>query len=400
MKERMISKDSKYRKKDSGKNGSFCPVSGRCGGCQYLHLPYEEQLRLKQKQLRKLLGKFCKVYPITGMENPFYYRNKVHAVFGYERGKVVSGAYQEGTHNLVPVEQCLIEDKKADEIIGSIRGLVKSFRIKTYDEDRGYGLLRHVLVRRGFATGEIMVVLVTASSEFPSKKDFVKALLELHPEITTIVQNVNRRDTSMVLGERENIMFGRGYIEDELCGCRFYLSSRSFYQINPVQTEHLYRKAVELAGLTGEEIVMDAYCGIGTIGIIAAKKAKQVIGVELNQDAVRDAVRNAERNGVSNIRFFCKDAARFMTSMAAEGKRVDVVLMDPPRTGTNPEFIKAVRAVNARRVVYISCGPDTLARDLEEFGKAGYEAMGAWGYDLFPVTRHVETAVLLTRKAQ
>lgn len=245
-----------------------------------------------------------------------------------------------------------------------------------------------------------MVVLVTASLDFPSKKNFVKALLEIHPEITTIVQNVNRRDTSMVLGDKEKVMFGRGYIEDELCGCRFYLSSRSFYQINPVQTEHLYRKAVELARLTGEEIVMDAYCGIGTIGIIAAKKAKQVIGVELNPDAVCDAVRNAQRNEISNIRFYCKDAAKFMTFMAAEGKKIDVVLMDPPRTGTNQEFINAVRAVKARRVVYISCGPDTLARDLKEFEKAGYEAKGAWGYDLFPVTRHVETVCLLSRKAQ
>ncbi len=242
-----------------------------------------------------------------------------------------------------------------------------------------------------------MVVLVTASSEFPSKKNFVKALLDIHPEITTIVQNVNRRDTSMVLGDRENAVYGRGYIEDELCGCRFTISSRSFYQINPVQTERLYRKAVELAGLTGREIVLDAYCGIGTIGIIGAKKAKQVIGVELNRDAVRDAVRNAGQNSVSNIRFYCKDATEFMTSMAAEGKQADVVLMDPPRTGTNPEFIRAVRAVKAKKVVYISCGPDTLARDLEEFGRVGYEAKGAWGYDLFPATRHVECVVLMSR---
>ena len=392
-----MGKGKESGKKNQKRKNSICMVSELCGGCQYLHLSYEEQLKLKQKQLQKLLGRFCKVYPITGMEHPFHYRNKVHAVFGYEKGRVISGVYQEGTHNLIPVEQCMIEDKKADEIIGTIRGLVKSFKLKTYDEDWGYGLLRHVLVRRGFATGEIMVVLVTASSEFPSKKNFVKALLDIHPEITTIVQNVNRRDTSMVLGDRENAVYGRGYIEDELCGCRFTISSRSFYQINPVQTERLYRKAVELAGLTGREIVLDAYCGIGTIGIIGAKKAKQVIGVELNRDAVRDAVRNAGQNSVSNIRFYCKDATEFMTSMAAEGKQADVVLMDPPRTGTNPEFIRAVRAVKAKKVVYISCGPDTLARDLEEFGRVGYEAKGAWGYDLFPATRHVECVVLMSR---
>lgn len=390
-------KRGKGGKREKSREAALCTVFRQCGGCQYLDIPYEKQLRMKQEKMDKLLGKFCKVYPIMGMKEPFHYRNKVHAVFGFQKGQTVSGVYQEGTHRLVPVECCMIEDKKADEIIGTIRGMLKSFKIRTYDEDTGYGLLRHVLVRRGFSTGEIMVVLVTASPVFPSKNNFVKALRQKHPEITTVVQNVNGRMTSMVLGDKEQVLYGKGYIEDRLCGCRFRISSRSFYQVNPVQTEYLYRKAVELAGLTGSETVLDAYCGIGTIGIIASRQAGQVIGVELNSDAIRDAVRNAKYNDAANIRFFCSDATKFMTEMASEGANVDVVFMDPPRSGSTEEFIRAVKAVKAKRVVYVSCGPDTLARDLETFKKAGYEARGAWPVDMFPWTEHVETVALLTQ---
>lgn len=380
------------------KKKSLCPVSARCGGCQYLDMPYEEQLKLKQTQMQKLLGKFCGVHPIHGMENPFHYRNKVHAVFGHRKGEPVSGVYEEGTHNLVPVESCLIEDQKADEIIGTIRGMLKSFKIRTYDEDTGYGLLRHVLIRRGFTTGEILVVLVTASPVFPSKNNFVKALRQKHPEITTIVQNINDRGTSMVLGDREHVLYGKGYIEDELCGFRFRISPKSFYQVNPVQTEYLYNKAIELAGLTGKEMVLDAYCGIGTIGITASAHAGQVIGVELNPDAVRDAIQNAKCNNIKNIRFYCNDATKFMTQMAEAGDGVDVVLMDPPRSGSTEEFIRAVAAVKAKRVVYVSCGPDTLARDLEVFKKYGYQAKSAWPVDLFPQTYHCEMVVEILKK--
>ena len=361
------------------KKDSMCPASRRCGGCKYLDIPYSDQLKEKQARLQRLLGGFCRVYPIRGMDDPFHYRNKVHAVFGYRKGEVISGVYEAGTHRLVPVERCMIEDEKADEIIGTIRGMLKSFKIRTYDEDTGYGLLRHVLIRRGFATGEIMVALVTASPVFPSKNNFVRELRRKHPEITTIVQNINGRGTSMVLGDREHVLYGKGYIEDVLCGCRFRISPKSFYQVNPVQTEYLYGKAIELAGLTGAERVLDAYCGIGRIGIIAAAHAEQVIGVELAPDAVRDAVRNAKCNDVKNIRFFCNDATRFLVQMAQSGDTVDVVFMDPPRTGSTEEFMRAVAAVQARRVVYISCGPDTLARDLKVFEKLGYRAEGAWG---------------------
>ncbi|MBW4847917.1 MAG: 23S rRNA (uracil(1939)-C(5))-methyltransferase RlmD [Lachnospiraceae bacterium] len=380
------------------KSSSKCPVSRTCGGCQLLDMPYEKQLEQKQKHLEKLLKPYCHVAPIIGMENPYHYRNKVHAVFDHDKkGNPVSGVYEVNSHRVVPVENCMIEDQKADEIIGTIRGMLKSFKIRTYDEDTGYGLLRHVLIRRGFATGEVMVVLVTASPIFPSKNNFVKALREKHPEITTIIQNVNGRDTSMVLGDKEHVLFGKGFIEDILCGCRFHISSKSFYQVNPVQTEILYNKAIEAAGLTGKERVVDAYCGIGTIGIVASKYAKEVIGVELNRDAVRDAVENAKINGIKNVKFFCNDAGKFMVNMAEDGEHVDVVFMDPPRSGSTEEFIDSVVKVKAERVIYVSCGPETLARDLEYFRKKGYEAKMGWGVDLFPATEHVESVVLMSR---
>lgn len=377
-----------------------CPIYKKCGGCQYLHLSYKGQLAEKEKRLKGLLKGVCRVEGVIGMEDPWHYRNKVHAVFSHDRkGNPISGVYQENSHIVLPVESCLIEDRKADEIIGTIRGMLKSFKIRTYDEDTGYGLLRHVLVKRGFATGEIMVVLVTASPVFPSKNNFVKALRQKHPEITTIIQNINGRGTSMVLGDRENVLYGKGYIEDVLCGFRFRISARSFYQINPVQTEILYGKAMEFAALTGRETVIDAYCGIGTIGITASGKSKQVIGVELNKEAVRDAIRNGKTNGIGNIRFFCGDAGEFMRTMAAEGEKADVVFMDPPRSGSTQVFMDAVAQLAPERVVYVSCGPDTLARDLKYFRKKGYEVKRCVGVDLFPWTEHVETVALLTRKA-
>lgn len=396
-------KSQKYKKENPQnlpeKKKSLCPVLKKCGGCQLLNIPYQRQLHNKQKQVEKLLKEFCKVYPIVGMDNPFHYRNKVHAVFGYQKGKAISGIYKEGTHELVPVENCMIEDEKSNQIIGTIREMLKSFKIRTYDEDTGYGLLRHVLVKHGFATGEIMVVLVTASPVFPSKNNFVRALREKHPEITTIIQNLNDRGTSMVLGNQEHILYGKGYIEDVLCGCTFRISSKSFYQVNPVQTEKLYKKVMECADLTGKETVIDAYCGIGTIGIVASKQAKRVIGVELNPDAVRDAVSNAKRNKANNVQIYQNDAGQFMAGMAQDGEQADVIFMDPPRSGSTEEFIDSIAMINPKRVVYVSCNPETLARDLKRLGKKGFKAVGAWPFDMFPHTaKHVETVVLLTKK--
>ena len=378
---------------------SLCPHFKTCGGCQYLDMPYEKQLEHKKKEVSDLLRPFCRVEEIIGMDDPFHYRNKVHAVMARDRkGRIISGVYKEGTHTVLPVETCLIENKKADEIIGTIRELLPSFKMKVFDEDTGYGFLRHVLVRTAHATGEIMVVLITASPVFPSKNNFVKALRKVHPEITTVVQNVNGRDTSMVLGEKEHVLYGPGFIVDVLCGKKFRISSKSFYQINPVQTEKLYNLAIEAAGLTGKETVVDAYCGIGTIGIVAASAAKEVIGVELNRDAVRDAVTNAKANSEKNIRFYNNDAGKFMVQMASQNAHADVVFMDPPRSGSTEEFMDAVAILNPDRVVYVSCNPETLARDLAYFKKKGYRAEKAWAVDQFPATSHVETVVLLGRK--
>ncbi|MDE7428517.1 MAG: 23S rRNA (uracil(1939)-C(5))-methyltransferase RlmD, partial [Lachnospiraceae bacterium] len=339
-----------------------CPVSKKCGGCQYIDIPYAEQLKKKQRQVESLLKGFGKVKPIIGMEEPANYRNKVHAVFAFQKGRgIVSGIYQEKSHRVVPVEECLLEDQKAGEIIRSVRELAKSFKYKAFDEDSGYGLLRHVLVRVGHATGEIMVVLVLGSPILPSKKNFVNELCKLHPEITTILINVNNKKTSMVLGEKEQVIYGKGYIEDVLCGKRFKISAKSFYQVNAVQTEMLYKKAVEYAGLTGKETVVDAYCGIGTISLTAAEKAKKVIGVELNKDAVRDAVTNAKINHIKNADFYQNDAGRFLTQMADAGEKADVVFLDPPRSGSTEEFLEALLRMGPKRVVYISCNPETLA---------------------------------------
>ena len=379
--------------------GQFCPVEKKCGGCQYLHMKNEEQLALKQKKAEQLLGKFCKVYDITGMDEPFHYRNKVHAVFTHKKdGTIISGTYEEGTHFVVPVDECLVENQKADAIIRTIRELLKSFKIKTYNEDTGYGLFRHVLIRTGHQTGEIMVVLVLGSPILPSKNNFVKALRKEHPEITTVILNVNDKKTSMVLGEKETVLYGKGYIEDILCGCRFRISAKSFYQINSVQTEKLYSKAIELAGLTGKECVIDAYCGIGTIGMVAAKSAGEVIGIELNQDAVKDAIRNAKANEMKNIQFYQGDAGEFMVQMAEQGAKADVVFMDPPRAGSDEAFLSSVVKLAPKKIVYISCNPETQVRDLEYLKKKGYRAEGVWPFDMFPFCAHVETVCLLSNR--
>ena len=376
-----------------------CKVWKKCGGCQFQGVPYTEQIKIKQKNMNKLLKKYGNVKPIIGMENPFYYRNKVHAVFDRDKkGNIICGTYEAGTHRVVPVEECMIEDKTSQEIIRAIRDMLKSFRIKTYDEDTGYGLLRHILVRRGFSTDEIMVVLVVASPIFPSKNNFVKALRKKFPQISTVVLNVNDKKTSMVLGERDIVLYGKGFIRDRLCGCTFRISPQSFYQVNPVQTELLYKTAIEYAGLGRKERVIDAYCGIGTIGLVTAGKAREVIGIELNKNAVRDAIVNARENKITNARFYQGDAGEFMEGMVSEGERADVVFMDPPRTGSTEKFLTSMVKLGPSRIVYISCGPDTLARDLEFLTKHGYVTRKIQPVDMFSFTEHCEVVCLLTKQ--
>ena len=383
-----------------------CPIYRECGGCQYLHLTYDQQLKEKQKRMEELLGGVCPVRPIIGMEEPYHYRNKVHAVFGLDRkNNPISGIYKEGTHRILPVDSCLIEDQKADEIIVTIRSMLRSFKIRVFDEDTGYGLLRHVLIRRGFTTGEILVVLVTASPVFPSKNNFVKALREKHPEITTIVQNINGRSTSMVQGDKEHVLYAKGYIEDELCGLRFRISSRSFYQINSVQTEKLYGTALEYAGLTGGEVVWDLYCGIGTISLFLAKKAKQVYGVEIVPQAIDDAKNNAKINDITNAEFYVGKAEEVLPEYYKEYEKThngetahaDVIVVDPPRKGCEESLLQTIVDMQPEKVVYVSCDSATLARDVKFLRANGYELKDVTPVDQFPHTVHVEVVCCLHR---
>ena len=367
-----------------------------------LGLDYAEQLKQKEAAVRKLVGKYGPVAPIRGAENPCHYRNKVISTFAAgPGGKLVSGIYAAGTHKVLPVESCLLQDEVLDTVMQAVRAAASTCRYQPYNEDKGTGLLRHCLLRRGVVSGQVMVVVVTAQPVLPGAKNFVRALLveaeKRHVPVTTVVQNYNPRRTSVVLGEEEKVLYGKGFILDTLCGKTYALSPRSFYQINHDQTEVLYGLAVEAARLTGKEVVLDAYCGIGTIGLTASGRAKQVVGVELNRDAVRDAIGNARHNDVKNARFFAADATQWITEAAAAGQRADVIFMDPPREGSTPQFIESVARMAPKRVVYVSCNPETMARDLALLTAKGYRAEGFTPVDLFPQTAHCETVVLLSK---
>ena len=373
-----------------------CPHAKRCGGCQLQNLSYPEQLRMKQAKLIRLLGRFGRVSDIIGMDEPAHYRAKVQAAFRLKSGKVVSGVYQSSSGHIVDVEDCLLEDPAASPILRTIRKLCASMKIKPYDIPSGKGFLRHALIRVSRTTGEIMVVLVTTAGEFRGERAFVNELLRRHPEITTLVRNINSTDTPLFLGKECIVLHGEGYITDRLCGLEFRISPRSFYQVNPTQTEVLYGKAVAFADLSGEERVLDAYCGTGTIGLSMAASAREVVGVEVNRDAVADAKENAARNGIRNAVFHAADAGDFMREAAAAGERFDVVVTDPPRAGCSQAFLRSLIALAPDRVVYVSCNPETLARDLYTLTKGGYKVRKIQPVDMFPYTGHVECAVLLS----
>ena len=359
---------------------------------------YEQTLKEKQKYVEGLLSKFCKVNQISSMYYPYNYRNKVHATFGrLPKGGVTTGTYREGTHEIVPIDNCLIDDKKADEIILTIRKLANDFKFQAYDEDRHTGLLRHVMVRRGASSRQIMVVIVTPTENFPSRKNFVSELIKLHPDITTVIQNINPASTSMVLGNYEKVLYGKGYIEDTLMGYTFRISARSFYQVNKSQTEMLYKTAINGLSLTGKESVIDAYCGIGTISLAVSKNAKYVIGVELNSEAVKDAKENARRNNIKNVSFFCDDAGDYMLELASDGRKIDAVIMDPPRSGSTTQFMDSVAVMSPEKIAYISCNPETLARDLNYFTIKGYKVKECTPVDMFGFTKHVEVVCILTK---
>lgn len=376
--------------------GNGCTLYKKCGGCQLQNMDYERQLRFKQATVVKLIGKYCRVGDIIGMDEPYHYRHKVQAGFAKVGGSVISGVYQSSTHRIVTVDACPIENERADSIIVTIRRLIHEFKLSIYSDKTPKGVMCHCLVRVGYHSGEIMVVLVTAAREFPKKHDFISKLTMLHPEITTVVQSIGK-STTLALGREFVTLYGKGYINDTLCGCNFKISPGAFYQVNPKQTEILYSTAIDFMGLGGDETVIDAYCGTGTIGIIAANHAGSVIGVELNSDAVRDAKENAKLNSADNVSFYAADAGRFMVDMARSGKSVDVVVMDPPRTGSDRNFIESVLTTAPKKIVYVSCNPETLARDLQYFVKGGYRVRRAVPVDMFPHTKHIECVVLMTK---
>ena len=380
------------------KNMSKCPYAKKCSGCQLQNLTYDEQLKMKQVKLINLLGKYGHVSEIIGMNDPGNYRNKLQRAFAYNRGRLISGIYQSASYRIAEVDECMLEDKISSKIVDTVRALCPSFKIKAYDLNTGSGFLRHILVRRGFVSGEIMVVLVTARGEFKSRRSFVNELLRRHPEITTLVWNINTTNTPLMLGERSEILYGDGYITDTLCGLSFRISPRSFYQINHTQTEVLYSLAKKYADLDGSERVIDAYCGTGTIGLTMADKARELIGVEVNGEAVRDAKDNAERNGIKNASFYEADAGDFMSELAKKGEDVDVVITDPPRAGCSMRFLRSLISLSPKKIVYISCDPETLARDLNTLTKNGYTVKKIQGVDMFPFTRHVESVVCLSRE--
>ena len=376
-----------------------CPSFERCGACPGLKQPYVEQLAWKRNVVSQAFqaeGLPVKVQEVCGMEEPYHYRNKVIAAVSMQGGRVVCGLYEAYSHRVVPVADCLLHDSRLNAVLATLDSLLNKLKIKPF----GYGgVLKHLLLRVGVRTGQVMVVLVTSEELMHGRKELLARLRAAHPEVATVVQNIQPRQTSVVLGEREKVLFGPGYIFDVLLGLRYKISARSFYQINPAQTERLYAKALSLAELKPGERLMDAYCGIGTIGLSAAADQNiEVLGVEINRDAVRDAIANARANGIGNARFHCADVSAFMRE---SGESVDVLVLDPPRAGCDEDFLRSVLRLSPQRIVYVSCNPVTQARDLAYLTggrRPAYRiASDAWPFDLFPHTDHVENVIALSR---
>ncbi len=371
-----------------------CKYSKKCGGCEFINTFYPKQLELKQVDCKNLLGRFGKIEKIIGMDSPYYYRNKVNRCFqSTKHHKTISGLFKVSTHELVVVEKCLIHDETADKIINKIQELIVRYKLIPFNEKTLKGFLRYVLVRVGKTTNQVLVTLVVGNKIFPKKKEFIEELVREFPMIKSIVVNHNNRFTSMILGRDETVIYGEGYIIDELLGYKFKISSKSFYQVNSEQTAKLYQKAIELANLKKTDTLLDAYSGIGTIGIIASKHVNNVLAFENNKDANQDAITNTKLNKVKNIRFYLSDDDDFFRK---NNQNIDVVIMDPPRTGSSIKFINYLFKSKPKRIVYISCNPVTLKRDLHMLSKE-YNVKTIVPVDMFPHTRHVESVVLMSR---
>lgn len=387
----MNKREDKYEK---------CPFFGKCGGCS-TDIPYSLQLRQKEEQIKDLLSYYGKVWPIIGSKRPLYYRNKVNWEYTVDKkGKQYNGMYEAGGHYVVPVENCMLNDKCAQSIITDINSYFDNEHIPYYNEFKNEGFLRHVLIRRSKKNDMTMVVLVTGMWTFPHKERFIEYITTKHPDIVTIVQNRNKEHTSMILSdEPERILYGNGYIEDSICGLTFRISAKSFAQVNAFQVDELYSVAMDMAYLKGNESVIDAYCGTGTIGLIAASNgAGSVLGIENNPDAVEDAVVNAKLNNIDSAHFVCSDASEYLKQMARENKSADIVFLDPPRTGTDERFLSSVFKLSPKKIIYISCNPFTLNRDLRYIVRfSDYKVKAIQPIDMFPFSSHIETVALLSK---
>ncbi len=374
-----------------------CSVYYQCGGCHLSHMNEKGQLEFKTNVVKKLYsnaGFDVTVHDCVGQEISYFYRNKVQVPVQRKGKNILAGFFKEDTHEVVPFDRCLVQDDLSNKIIKAVVSAMKENKIEPYNEDLRTGILRHILIRR--AEKETMLVLITNVNSFPGRNNFVQSIKKKIPEITTIVQNINPRHTNVILGEKENVLYGKGFILDTLCGITFKISPKSFYQINKQQCEKLYQKAIELASLTGKEVVLDAYCGIGTIGMIASKKAKEVYGVEIIEDAIKDAKMNAKNNHIENCHFYCADAQEFMRKY--NGEKMDVVFVDPPRKGCSEQFLQSLVKFKPKKIVYISCNPETQVRDVQFLVNKGYTFKDVYPYDMFPQSYHIECIVSLQKQ--
>ena len=380
-----------------------CPVADTCGGCCYQHITYEEELRAKEKKVRDALTRIggqdgAVLKGITGAPTTEHYRNKAQYPVGRDAdGNIITGFYRPRSHDIVPVERCLIQSETADRIAAVVRQWMQAFDVPPYDYVAKRGAIRHIYVRVGEKSGESQLTLIVATRKMPALDELVRRLREAEPSLTGVLLNHNQRGDNVILGDRTDVLWGEPMLEDRLCGHSFLLSPKAFYQVNHVQAERLYACAVEFAGLTGQETVIDLYCGAGTITLTLAEKAKTVIGVEIVPEAVENARQNAIRNEMENVEFLCADAGQAARQLAARGVRPDVLVVDPPRKGLDEQTRDAILKMKPPRVVYVSCDPATLARDVRELTGAGYRLMCAQAFDLFPRTGHVETVVLLSK---
>lgn len=380
----------------------LCPIYKQCGGCHLQHLSYEGQRQFKQKRVKDVMERIAKVdvevQPTLMQKDPWYYRNKVQMPVGYVNNQLEIGFYKQHSNDIIPMKKCYIQNEMSNKLVNRVKQLMVEHNIKAYDKITHKGIVRHILTKYGYHTNELMLVLITNGKNFKWRNLFIETLTQEFPNLKTIVQNVNERHDNVILGQKEHIWYGPGYIQDTLNGLTFNISSKSFYQINPVQVEVLYNKAIELADIQKTDIVIDAYCGIGTISLSMAKYAKKVIGVEVVEEAIEDAKLNAKINNIENVDFIVDDATHYMVELAKNNTHIDVVVVDPPRKGCSKEVLEAINILNPRKLVYISCDVATQARDIAILKEYGYGVDFCQPVDMFPATYHVENIVLLSKE--